>query len=69
MKEEYAVEVLRPDGTVAEQYAVYGAVEASEFLEDRLRGYPADYWGRIRKLSGTAVHDKQYLEEPYDEEA
>lgn len=49
MKEEYVVEVLKPEGAVAEQHVVYGAVEASEFLEDRLRGYPADYWGHIKK--------------------
>lgn len=38
-EEEYVVEVLKPDGAVAEQHIVYGAVEASEFLEDRLRGH------------------------------
>lgn len=52
MKEEYVVEVLKPDGAVAEQHIVYGAVEASEFLEDRRRGYPADYWGHIKKTAG-----------------
>lgn len=46
---EYIVEVLKPDGAAAEHYVVYGALEAAEFLEDRLRGYPADYWGHIKK--------------------
>ena len=50
MKEEYVVEVLKPDGAVAEQHVVYGAVEASEFLEDRRRGYPENYAGRIRRM-------------------
>lgn len=49
-EEEYVVEVLKPDGAVAEQHVVYGAVEASEFLEDRLRGHPEGYEGRIRRL-------------------
>lgn len=51
-KIEYIVEVLKPDGAVAEHYVVYGALEAAEFLEDRLRGYPADYWGHIKKTGG-----------------
>lgn len=50
MKEEYVVEVLKPDGAVAEQHIVYGAVEASESLEDRLREYPENYEGRIRRM-------------------
>lgn len=57
MKEEYVVEVLKPDGAVAEQHVVYGAVEASEFLEDRLRGYPADYWGHIKKTEGEGKQE------------
>lgn len=49
---EYTVEVLKPDGAAVEQHVVYGALEAAEFLEDRLRGYPADYWGHIKKTGG-----------------
>ena len=57
MNEEYVVDVLKPDGAVAEQHVVYGAVEASEFLEDRLRGYPADYWGHIKKTGGEGKQE------------
>ncbi len=57
MAEEYTVEVLKPDDTVVEKYVMYGALEASEFLEDRLRGYPADYWGHIKKTEGEGKQE------------
>ena len=44
---QYTVQVLRPDDTVIESHCIKGSLEASEFLESRLKEYPADYWGRI----------------------
>ena len=43
----YKVQVLRPDDTIVESHTVTGAFEASEFLEERLKSYPEEYWGRI----------------------
>ena len=43
----YTVQVLRPDDTIVESHTVTGAFEASEYLEERLKKYPEDYWGRI----------------------
>ena len=43
----YTVQVLRPDDTIVESHTVTGALEASEYLEERLKSYPEEYWGRI----------------------
>ena len=44
---QYTVQVLRPDDTIVESHTITGAFEASEFLEERLKSYPEEYWGRI----------------------
>lgn len=43
----YDVQVLRPDDTIVESHTITGAFEASEYLEERLKNYPEEYWGRI----------------------
>ena len=44
---QYTVQVLRPDDTIVESHTITGAFEASEYLEERLKKYPEEYWGRI----------------------
>lgn len=43
----YRIQILKPDDTVVESHQITGALEASEYLEERLKNYPEEYWGRI----------------------